>query len=88
MGLDPSFSPNGSKLVFSSNADGEFDNSSFDTDPTYSPDGSRIAFLPESDLHVMNADGTGELTAVPRGVLGTLRQSAPARAGALRPADR
>ena len=33
----------------------------------WSPDGSRIAFMREGRLHLMNADGTGELALIPGG---------------------
>jgi tricorn protease len=35
----------------------------FDGDPVFSPDGSRIAFVSDAtQLHVMNADGSGDFT--------------------------
>ena len=62
---EPAWSPDGNKIVFSSNRAGNFeiylmnqdggsvvrltDNSAADTAPTFSPDGSKIAFVSERD---------------------------------------
>ncbi len=62
---DPSWSPDGNKIAFSSDRDGDWeiyvmdadgsdivqltDNSSTDSDPSWSPDGSKIAFASDRD---------------------------------------
>lgn len=73
--INPSWSPDGQKIVFASdragnreifvmNADGTnlsrlTNDSGADTDPAWSPDGARIAFRSKGSIHVMNADGSG-----------------------------
>ena len=71
----PSYSPDGSKIVFESerpnhdalytmNADGSnerllVDTGSFDMRPFYSPDGSKIIYGTGAYIYLINADGTG-----------------------------
>jgi Tol biopolymer transport system component len=69
--LDPSFAPNGKRVVFGRLSTGIFvmnlDGSGLhrltrgrdDRYPVFSPDGRRIAFVHNRRLHVMRADGTG-----------------------------
>jgi hypothetical protein len=80
---NPSFSPDGQRIVFVSgarssavfamNADGSgaptrLGDSSFDLDsgghPSFSPDGQKIVYYAQSAIHVMNADGSGDVELV------------------------
>ena len=66
---DPSFAPNGKRVVFTRSARGIFSigidgsglrrltTSRYDTHPVYSPDGKRIAFVRSDRLYVMQANG-------------------------------
>lgn len=72
----PKVSPDGTKIVFVSDRDGNSElyvmnldgtgvqrlttSSSNETVPTWSPDGTKIAFIRDSGLYVMNADGSGQ----------------------------
>ena len=72
----PSYSPDGSRIVFSSRRDGDYDIYSMNADgsdetpltnnseeeyaPVYSPDGSKIVFYTVSGLASMDSDGSGE----------------------------
>ena len=69
---DPSFAPNGKRVVFTRSRRGIFTiglggsglrrltTSAYDEHPVYSPDGTRIAFLRANRLYVMQADGRRE----------------------------
>ena len=73
--IEPAWSPDASKIAFSSrrsgtsdiyvmNADGSgtqrlTSGKLNDSHPTWSPDGTRLAFERDGDIHVMNAGGTG-----------------------------
>jgi hypothetical protein len=79
--IDPSWSPDGSRLVFSragniytidpdgSNLSQLTNNSLLEDEPTWSPDGNKIAFLRHSaagaSIVVMNTNGSNETTIVP-----------------------
>jgi Tol biopolymer transport system component len=72
----PAFSPDGSKIAFRSNKDGDDEiyvmnsdgsnqinltnNSVQDHQPVFSPDGSKIAFTRNAEIFVMNADGSNQ----------------------------
>lgn len=74
---DPAFSPDGTKIAFVTNRDGNLElyvmnvdgsgqtrltnDPLTDDDPTFSPDGKKIAFTRNSELYVMNADGSGQV---------------------------
>jgi hypothetical protein len=71
----PDWSPDGTKIVFDSFRDGNYEIYVMDSDgsnetritttaeqetsPVWSPDGKKIAFRGDDDIWVMNADGTG-----------------------------
>lgn len=73
---NPVFSPDGTKIAFTSFRDGNYeiytmnadgsgeenitDNAAQDDLAAYSPDGTKIAFNRDRDMWVMNADGTGQ----------------------------
>lgn len=72
--LEPDWSPDGTRIAFSSQREGSFDihvmaadgtgtrrltqTKGNDTSPTWSPDGERIAFARDGDVYVMKADGS------------------------------
>ena len=70
--VDPSFAPNGKRLVFTRSGRGIFaigidgsglrrlTTSAYDGHPVYSPNGKRIAFLRGDRLYVMRSDGRRE----------------------------
>ena len=69
---DPSFAPNGKRVVFARSGRGIFSigidasglrrltTSAYDAHPVYSPDGKRIAFVRGDRLYVMESDGRRE----------------------------
>lgn len=89
----PDWSPNGSTLVFSIDANSiwtfnrltqsslRLTNTTGDTSPRYSPDGSKIVFQSRRDgleeIYVMNADGTGQTRLTNNSVLDTLPSWSP-----------
>jgi Ca2+-binding RTX toxin-like protein len=75
-GWDPSYSADGSRIVFETNRGNRFNiaimnadgsdervlTSAYSTAPDFSPDGARIVYSGANAVHVMNADGSGDVT--------------------------